>query len=60
MKKISLIILLLVSAVLGLKAQSYSLRLSNSDLNCYLDFFDNGAYLNELPRGKPRGIGLVE
>ncbi len=48
MKKITLVILFIVSIAFTLRAQSYSLQMINSDLNCYLDFFPNKTYLIKL------------
>lgn len=54
MKKLFLAILLAFSMFFGLKAQSYALQLSNSEINCYFDLFDNGTYLIKLSyKGAP-------
>lgn len=48
MKKLSLSILFVLAALITVKAQSYALQLTNSDLNCYLDMFGNGKYLIKM------------
>ncbi|MDO5524190.1 MAG: hypothetical protein Q4G48_09135 [Bacteroidia bacterium] len=48
MKKLTLSIVLILSVFFAAKAQSYALQLTNSDLNCYLDMFDNGKYLIKM------------
>ena len=48
MKKLSLSILFFLAALITVKAQSYALQLTNSDLNCYLDMFGSGKYLIKM------------
>ena len=48
MKKLLFPLLIILSAFFVVRAQSYTLQLTNNDLACYLDMFSGGKYLIKL------------
>lgn len=48
MKKLLFSFLIILPAFFVARAQSYTLQLTNSDLNCYLDMFSDGKYLIKM------------
>ncbi|MGI6048094.1 MAG: hypothetical protein ACOYEG_08830 [Petrimonas sp.] len=48
MKKLSLSIVFTLAVLFTVKAQSYALQLTNSDLDCYLEMFSDGKYLIKI------------